>query len=605
MTRQRDHDGSVWEMNQEVLRRRDPGLAEVLAQVAPGSQVEVLAGRRGRPTLRVRGRTLHSLYDPENEASLWVEQNRKIIEGVSQILIFGFGLGYHLRELVKINRAQLLVFEPSLEVLRAALETLDLRDVLDQARIFQDVEVALPHLKEGFVLLEYPPSVKVWEEYFQKVRCRLKALQRKGSPLKIQVVGPIYGGSLPVARHCASALRSLGHHVDFVDCSLFKEVFLSIDKWTPDVDHRNNLKEAFVQFASDAVLARCVHYQPDLVVALAQAPLPPRALETLRRLKVPIAFWFVEDFRLRDYWKGIAPLYDYVFCIQREGFLDLLRSSGIERCHYLPMAACPQTHRPLALSQEEIAEFGSDVSFVGAGYYNRRQFLTGLLDFDLKVWGTDWDLHSPLGRCVQGDGTWLETETIVKIFNATKININLHSSTTHEGADPFGDFVNPRTFEIASCGAFQLVDYRTEMAHLFEIGEEIVCFKDLEDLRQKIRFFLHHADQRREMAKKARERVLREHTYEHRMKELLDFLYQSGLELPPWSAVRENAEAMLRKAGPETPLGRFLASLAETGELSMDHIVDAIRSKRGPLGEVERIFLFLHELEQLYGRSNG
>lgn len=29
-----------------------------------------------------------------------------------------------------------------------------------------------------------------------------------------------------------------------------------------------------------------------------------------------------------------------------------------------------------------------------------------------------------------------------------------------DGVEPYGDFVNPRTFESAACGAFQLVDSR-------------------------------------------------------------------------------------------------------------------------------------------------
>ena len=42
----------------------------------------------------------------------------------------------------------------------------------------------------------------------------------------------------------------------------------------------------------------------------------------------------------------------------------------------------------------------------------------------------------------------------VKIFNASRINLNLHSSPYHLGINPEGDYVNPRTFDLAAAGPF-------------------------------------------------------------------------------------------------------------------------------------------------------
>ena len=38
---------------------------------------------------------------------------------------------------------------------------------------------------------------------------------------------------------------------------------------------------------------------------------------------------------------------------------------------------------------------------MGAGYYNRLNSLSRLLDRDFKIWGTEWILESPLGKRVQ------------------------------------------------------------------------------------------------------------------------------------------------------------------------------------------------------------
>ena len=59
----------------------------------------------------------------------------------------------------------------------------------------------------------------------------------------------------------------------------------------------------------------------------------------------------------------------------------------------------------------------------------------------------------------------------MKIYNASKININLHSSLQTTDLVSRGDFVNPRTFELAAAGAFQLVDERSLLGELFGADE--------------------------------------------------------------------------------------------------------------------------------------
>jgi spore maturation protein CgeB len=100
------------------------------------------------------------------------------------------------------------------------------------------------------------------------------------------------------------------------------------------------------------------------------------------------------------------------------------------------MACDPSIHRHLWLTPQEHQAYGSDISFVGAGYYNRRNFFQ-------KVWDSDWQGCPPLNPVLQRDGARISTEAVVKIFNASTINLNLHSSPYYEGVKPHGDYVNP------------------------------------------------------------------------------------------------------------------------------------------------------------------
>ncbi len=585
-----------FEKNMEVLSTRDPGLAALIAAAGRGGDLRPCTSRTGHPVLKASGIALHSLYDPLGEAEAWLGHYRERIEGASTVAVLGFGLGYHVIELCRATEKEVVVFEPRVDILRTALELLDLTAVLSRVRLVTD-EGPPPGMR-GFTIVRHEPSINLSPGYFERLLGRLQVLQTFDRGLRIMVVGPIYGGSLPTARYCADALRRLGHRVDFVDNSLYRDAFLGIERITGNRTHRNQLTELFVDFASEAVIARCAEFKPDLVFALAQAPLAAASLRKLTDCRVPTAFWFVEDYRHLEYWKEIAPLYSYFFTIQRGRFFEELKAGGVKDPRYLPLAASPGVHRRLRLDPGEQRRYGSDVSFVGAGYHNRRVLFTGLLDFDFKIWGSEWDVNSPLGDRIQDSGRWVETEEAVKIFNATKVNINLHSSAYRDGIDPYGDFVNPRTFEIAACGAFQLVDYRSELPELLEPGREIVCFEDLDDLRGKIRYYLERPEEREAIASRGRERVARDHTYEQRMEEMLQFVLDRGYEPPPWSSELAGVETLIESAGEGTELGRYLSRFE--GRIGLDEIVEAINSGDASLSEVEKIFLLMEEMRKVY-----
>jgi spore maturation protein CgeB len=183
----------------------------------------------------------------------------------------------------------------------------------------------------------------------------------------------------------------------------------------------------------------------------------------------------------------------------------------------------------MTLTAAEHQEYGADVSFVGAGYANRRALLPQWLshEWTMKLWGNEWDGATNLARILQRNGARIDTDACMKVFNATKINLNLHSCSG-TGMDPQPDFVNPRTFELAACGAFQLVDDRTLLPDLFT-SDEVASFRRTEDVPQLIRRWLPDTEGRRAHAEASRRRVQRDHTYRHRLQELLAMV---GLSQP-------------------------------------------------------------------------
>jgi spore maturation protein CgeB len=584
---------TVFENNLSALRDMDPALAESLAGQTRGADLEIVEAKSGMPSLKVNRIALHSLYDPVKETREWAAHHEKEIQGASSVFIVGFGLGYHVLEACKGSGRNITVFEPRLDILRTALESLCLTPALSRIRIVTDDKI--PSFDRDTVILQHTPSVNANREYFRHLLSRLKSRQRIHKGLKVLVVSPVYGGSLPIARYCSGTLRKMGHTVEFIDNSRFEDALFYAQGITKNKLTYGRLADKLSEFLSEAVLARCEIFRPDLVLALAQAPLTPECLRHVRESGIPTAFWFVEDFRLMNYWRNVAGCYDYFFTIQKDDFFEELLNAGIRNFHYLPLAADPHMHKKTEVTDEEKKYYGSDVSFVGAGYYNRRHLFKGLLDYDFKIWGTDWDMNSALAACVQRAGGRVDTEETALIFNASTININLHSSTYHRGINPFGDFVNPRTFEIAACGGFQLADRRSEMKGLFKEGEEIVFFEDLEDLRKKINHYLENPEERHRIAEKARQRVLREHTYENRMKDMLGFLADRDFQPGSGDGEGEVLTELIAEAAADRDLAEHLSRFSGKERITLTDIVQDIEASKGDLTKAETLFLVMNE----------
>ncbi|WP_027722719.1 CgeB family protein [Maridesulfovibrio zosterae] len=422
----------------------------------------------------------------------------------------------------------------------------------------------------------------------------------KDKVLRILVVLPLYGGSLPVGRFCVSALQEMGHIVETFEAPAFYDAYNALDDLKVTSDRYQYLQNSFLQVLSQAVLAKAETFEPDLVLAMAQAPLTHQALKRLRRDNVKTAMWFVEDFRLFTYWQSFAPFYDIFAVIQKEPFFSELNQIGVNNVLYLPLAAHPDFHKPVELTPMDMRKYGGDVSFMGAGYPNRRMAFRKLIHHNLKIWGSEWEGDHVLEPYLQLGGRRVTSEECVKIFNGSKINLNLHSSIQADELISGGDFINPRTFELAACGAFQLVDKRSLMTEAFAEGE-LAFFDSLEDLDEKINFYLSRPQERKNYAEKARKRVLKEHTYTSRMQTLIDYAEQSFSEWPK----ERNTDNIFGQDFPEELKKEIMMLIEKLGlpaTVGFEDLVTAVRAQHGELTTLDTAVLFLDEWKKTYNK---
>lgn len=272
-------------------------------------------------------------------------------------------------------------------------------------------------------------------------------------------------------------------------------------------------------------------HRPDLLLALDGMNLPTEQVDAVRALGIRTAIWLTDDPYYTDMTTKIVPHYDYVFTLERN-CLDLYRSLGCHNVHYLPFAAYTGHYRP-TLTRSAIRR---QVSFIGSAYWNRVEFLrpviVPLMEKGLMINGIWWDRLPEYTQYPDRIeiGKWMGPVETAEVYSGTKIVINLHrsanDSSVNNNALQIGAISpNPRTFEISASGTLQLVDVREDLACFYKPGVEIETFANADELIDKVNFYLSHEKERQEIALRALERTFRDHTYSHRLNELLGTIF--------------------------------------------------------------------------------
>jgi spore maturation protein CgeB len=106
---------------------------------------------------------------------------------------------------------------------------------------------------------------------------------------------------------------------------------------------------------------------------------------------------------------------------------------------------------------------------------------------------------------------------MLRVTQAAQIVINTHGDFMRYGG-------NMRLFEVCGVGAFQIADDRPGVREWFTVGEHLVTYRDLDHLRELVRYYLAHDDERQRAAAAGQAHVYSHHTYDHRMARLMELL---------------------------------------------------------------------------------
>ena len=166
----------------------------------------------------------------------------------------------------------------------------------------------------------------------------------------------------------------------------------------------------------------------------------------------------------------------------------------------------------------------TDVFFYGYGDKFRREWMRDLVgepsrrlpEVDFSLGGRDF--RGDVGDArVTGD---VPFNVFARAISAARINLNV--TRRSHATVPFSSTCRP--FELASAGAAIVSNPHEGIERWFEPGSELLVVESADEALAAYRALLDDPAQAEGMGRRARERVLDEHTYAHRARRVLELL---------------------------------------------------------------------------------
>lgn len=151
-----------------------------------------------------------------------------------------------------------------------------------------------------------------------------------------------------------------------------------------------------------------------------------------------------------------------------------------------------------------------------AGFRQRHEIIESLRPFGVRVYGERFWEKAVGKTCYAGPVDYYSPE-IASLYRSSRINLNISKyqlKTT----------VNQRVFDCPLCDGFLITDFREDLEEYLRIDKEVAVYRDKEELKKKISFFLENDGERRQIVENGKAAVLERHTYGHRLSKMADIV---------------------------------------------------------------------------------
>lgn len=259
----------------------------------------------------------------------------------------------------------------------------------------------------------------------------------------------------------------------------------------------------------DEIISFVEQINPDLVFSYVNnRHVEAKPFLIIKELGIPTINLFLDDVHKFRLMKKIA--YAFTLNITTTKYALPWYEACNAKALYLPEGSNPISYLHLEMEKD------IDVSFVGQRYRNRPLIQQALQEkgYNVRFCGRGWL------------GGYTSFEQMIEIYNRSKIVIGVSRVSTN----PDIRGIKGRDFEATMCGAFYLCEENPELYDWFTPGEEIVFWKDIPDLLEKVEFYLRNDVLRESIANAALERSLAEHTWIQRLTTIFQYLKENRLD---------------------------------------------------------------------------
>ncbi len=238
----------------------------------------------------------------------------------------------------------------------------------------------------------------------------------------------------------------------------------------------------------------------------------------IERAPFPTAVFHIDTFAGTPRRIQSARMYDHVF-VFHPGFEDVFRAAGIPGVRLLPHAAERDLFQyPEGKRRYEVGWVGR----VGHSFHSSRdRILAGLSS-----------------RFTMNDlGRYYSPEEMAAVYQASKVVVNV-------SRDDYPQDANMRCFEAMAGGALLVTRVPSELASIgFLENVHFAGYRDDQEVSDVVAHWLQRENERAAIAQRARELVLREHTYDARVLTILAAVGKGAdAQARTWS--RGRAEAL-------------------------------------------------------------
>jgi len=293
---------------------------------------------------------------------------------------------------------------------------------------------------------------------------------------------------------------------------------------------KNGLKTEIVDTMTDdnpydALMNKLNTFHPDIFFFIKDYRLKPEWIAEIKQKGIITVQWYIDPV-IPDWLPPFVEIVD-VFFTMSEGLVDEFKKLN-DRVYFLSQGFDPSFYVIKEITEKDNRLYSAEVTFVGnlgskPQYLARRKFLSRVLKegFQLKWWGPRIPrkfstlplLLGRLGRAYGGKFVW--GEEYAKVARLSKVFLAFDSMPHIRKS------MSARMYTAVGCGAFYMCQHVEGIEDVLEPGKEIVTFKDEDEMIDLIRYYLKHEEERKRIASRGKERVLKEHTYEKRIKKLL------------------------------------------------------------------------------------